>query len=85
MDEELSKLRVLDPNSSEFSVTRNYLDWLTAVPWGVRTEDNLDIAHAAATLDQRHFGMADVKERVLEFIAVAALKGPFLIVFLLFL
>lgn len=61
--------------SKHSSVTRNYLDWLTCIPWGKRTEDNLDIKHAQTVLDEQHYGMQDVKSRVLEFIAVANLKG----------
>jgi Lon-like ATP-dependent protease len=55
------------------SVTRNYLDWLTSIPWGKTTEDNFDLAHAQAILDEDHYGMKDVKDRVLEFVAVGAL------------
>lgn len=73
--EEMAKLRSLEPASSEFNVTRAYLDWLTALPWGRFLEEKLDVAAAAAVLDQDHFGLADVKERLLEFIAVARLRG----------
>ncbi|VDO65030.1 unnamed protein product [Heligmosomoides polygyrus] len=72
--EEEQKLQFLDPHSSEFSVTRNYLDWLTNIPWGVTSEENSDLQKARAALDQGHYGMKDVKERILEFIAVNILK-----------
>uniref|UniRef100_A0A914WW97 Lon protease homolog, mitochondrial n=1 Tax=Plectus sambesii TaxID=2011161 RepID=A0A914WW97_9BILA len=72
--EEQTKISFLDPHSSEFSVSRNYLDWLTSIPWGKRTEENFDIARAKEVLDQDHYGMNDVKERILEFIAVGKMK-----------
>lgn len=74
VNEEMNKLGFLDQNSSEFSVTRNYLDWLTSIPWGKSTTDNLDIANALEVLDEDHFGMKDAKDRVLEFIAVGKLR-----------
>lgn len=58
-----------------FSVTRNYLDWLTSLPWGVASEENLDIDRAVEILDADHYGMEDIKKRILEFIAVSTLKG----------
>ncbi|KAK6730437.1 hypothetical protein RB195_007109 [Necator americanus] len=72
--EEQQKLQFLDPHSSEFGVTRNYLDWLTNVPWGITSEENYDLQKAKAALDKGHYGMKDVKERILEFIAVNMLK-----------
>ncbi len=75
IDEELNKLSLLDNHSSEFSVTRNYLDWLTSMPWGVSSEENLDLKRATEVLDEDHYGMEDVKKRILEFIAVSQLKG----------
>lgn len=57
------------------SVTRNYLDWLTTLPWGVTSEENLDIERAVEILDEDHYGMEDIKKRILEFIAVSQLKG----------
>lgn len=74
-DEELDKLRVLERNSSEFNLTRNYLDWMTSLPWGVFSEDTFDLGHAREVLDADHYGMNDVKERILEFIAVSKLTG----------
>ncbi|CAG2113277.1 unnamed protein product [Medioppia subpectinata] len=75
IDEELNKLSFLDNHSSEFSVTRNYLDWLTSMPWGLTSEENLEISKASQILDDDHYGMEDVKKRILEFIAVSQLKG----------
>ncbi|XP_072458013.1 lon protease homolog, mitochondrial isoform X1 [Notamacropus eugenii] len=75
MDEELSKLGLLDNHSSEFNVTRNYLDWLTSIPWGKQSNENLDLARAREVLEEDHYGMEDVKKRILEFIAVSQLRG----------
>ncbi|KAF6095189.1 lon peptidase 1, mitochondrial [Phyllostomus discolor] len=75
VDEELSKLGLLDNHSSEFNVTRNYLDWLTSIPWGKYSDENLDLARAQAVLEEDHYGMEDVKKRILEFIAVSQLRG----------
>ncbi|XP_054286467.1 lon protease homolog, mitochondrial-like isoform X1 [Macrosteles quadrilineatus] len=75
LEEELLKLSMLESHSSEFNVTRNYLDWLTSLPWGIMSEENLDLTQAATTLDEDHYGMEDVKKRILEFIAVSQLKG----------
>ncbi|XP_047115243.1 lon protease homolog, mitochondrial-like [Schistocerca piceifrons] len=75
LNEELHKLSLLESHSSEFNVTRNYLDWLTCLPWGLTSEENLDIERAMEILDEDHYGMEDVKKRVLEFIAVSQLKG----------
>jgi ATP-dependent Lon protease len=75
VDEELEKLKLLEPSSPEFGVTRSYLDWLTVLPWGVFTEDSYDIAKAERILNRDHYGLEDVKERILEFLAVGRLKG----------
>ncbi|XP_022900819.2 lon protease homolog, mitochondrial isoform X1 [Onthophagus taurus] len=75
IEEELSKLSFLENHSSEFNVTRNYLDWLTSLPWGVQSEENLNLQRATEILDQDHYGMDDIKRRILEFIAVSQLKG----------
>ncbi|KAH6589679.1 hypothetical protein BASA61_005559 [Batrachochytrium salamandrivorans] len=74
-DEEINKLQHLEPAASEFNVTRNYLDWLTQIPWGRSSKENYDIKHAVAVLDEDHYGLKDVKERILEFIAVGKLRG----------
>ncbi|KAJ8602742.1 hypothetical protein MRB53_042369 [Persea americana] len=74
-DEELAKLQTLEPVSSEFSVSRNYLDWLTSIPWGQKSTENYDIQHAIKVLDEDHYGLKDIKDRILEFIAVGKLRG----------
>ena len=73
--EEIDKLRLLSPQSPEFAVARGYLDWLTSLPWGQYTEDKLDVVRARRTLDRDHYGLEDVKSRIVEFIGVARLKG----------
>ncbi|HVF11363.1 MAG TPA: endopeptidase La, partial [Abditibacteriaceae bacterium] len=81
-DRELQRLSRIPTASPEYSVTRNYLDWLIAVPWSKMSEDNLDIAHAAAVLNEDHYGLAEIKDRILEYLAVRRLKndskGPIL-------
>lgn len=74
-DEELRKLSVLETGSPEYGVTRNYLDWVSAVPWGVRSEDMLDLKQAREILNQDHAGLEDVKDRILEFLALGAYRG----------
>ncbi|KAF2180668.1 ATP-dependent protease La [Zopfia rhizophila CBS 207.26] len=74
-EEEMSKLAHLEPAASEFNVTRNYLDWLTQLPWGQRSAENFSIQHAREVLDEDHHGLKDVKDRILEFIAVGKLRG----------
>ena len=73
--DELKKLSVLETGSPEYGVTRNYLDWATSVPWGVHSEDNLDLKNARVVLNEHHEGLGDVKERILEFLAVGSFKG----------
>ncbi|MBY5991492.1 endopeptidase La [Ferrimonas balearica] len=75
LNEELQKLSVLETGSPEYAVTRNYLDWLTQVPWGVFSKDSIDLVKARKVLDKHHDGLADVKDRILEFLAVGAYKG----------
>lgn len=75
IDEEMGKLAILETGSPEYAVTRNYLDWATALPWGVYGKDKLDLKHARKVLDQHHAGLDDIKERILEFLAVGAWKG----------
>ncbi len=72
---ELRKLRRTPPMSPESTVGRNYLDWLLAVPWSERTDDILDIEHARRVLDEDHYGLEEVKDRILDYIAVLALVG----------
>jgi ATP-dependent Lon protease len=75
IDDELEKLSVLESGSPEYGVTRNYLDWATQVPWGLNSDDNLDLEHARQVLDRDHDGLEDVKSRILEFLAVGAFRG----------
>ncbi|KAF8485972.1 ATP-dependent protease La [Russula ochroleuca] len=74
-DEELAKLVHLEPAASEANVTRNYLDWLTQIPWGQHSPENYSITHAKKVLDEDHYGLKDVKDRILEFLAVGKLRG----------
>lgn len=73
--EEMEKLRLLESNSSEYHVTRNYLDYLTELPWGVYSADNTDIAKARQILNEQHYGLDDVKNSILEFISTMNKRG----------
>ena len=75
IDDELKKLDVLQPGSPEYGVTRNYLDWVTSVPWGVHSKDHLDLSRATEVLDAHHDGLEDVKDRIKEFLALGKLRG----------
>jgi ATP-dependent Lon protease len=79
---EVRKLRRMSPLSPEATVGRNYLDWMLTLPWSERTDDVLDVHHARRVLDEDHFGLEEVKERILDFIAVLGqvgrLEGPIL-------
>lgn len=75
VDEELEKLKLLGPSSAEFNVSRAYLDWLTVLPWGIHTEDSFNIKKAKKILNKDHYGLDDVKDRILEFISVGTAKG----------
>ena len=75
IDEELNKLSILETGSPEYAVTRNYLDWATALPWGIHGQDKLDRGRARKVLDKHHAGMDDIKRRITEFLAVGAFKG----------
>ena len=81
-DGELKKLRSMSPMSAESTVVRNYLDWLLSIPWGKAKPKKIDIAKAEAILDEDHYGLDKVKERILEYLAVQSrtnsLKGPIL-------
>ncbi|WP_355660011.1 endopeptidase La [Halomonas salifodinae] len=80
--QELGKLKMMAPNSAEATVVRSYLDWLISVPWKKRTRVKHDLARAAEVLDEDHYGLEEVKERILEYLAVQKrvkkLKGPVL-------
>ncbi len=71
---ELERLSHLPTAAAEYGVIRTYLDWLVCLPWSVSTTDNLDIAHARSVLEKDHYGLEDVKERILEFLAVRKLR-----------
>lgn len=71
---ELDRLSKLPTAAAEYSVIRTYLDWLTSLPWNIQTEDNLDIAHARKVLDEDHYDLDEVKERILEYLAVRKLR-----------
>lgn len=73
--EEMEKLKLLEQASAEFGVTRTYLDWLTILPWGVFTKDSYDVAKAERILNRDHYGLDDVKQRILEFLSVGMMKG----------
>ncbi len=79
---ELTRMSRLSPGSPEINVIYSYLDWIVTLPWGEFTEDDMDLKHARKVLDQDHFGLEKVKERIIEFLAVRKLKndmrGPIL-------
>ncbi|WP_163531067.1 endopeptidase La [Halobacillus ihumii] len=81
-EKELGRYEKVPQSSAESSVIRNYIEWLVALPWTEETEDNLDVTHAEKILDEDHYGLEKVKERVLEYLAVQQLtqsiKGPIL-------
>ena len=81
-DRELARLEKLPPASAEYGVIRTYLDWILSLPWGKTTPDNLDLERARAVLDEDHYDLEKVKERILEYLAVSKLKndlsGPIL-------
>jgi len=75
VSEELEKLGFLDTQSPEYGVTRNWLDWVSSLPWGNYSKDKLDLTIARKVLDKHHDALDDVKDRIVEFLAVGALKG----------
>ncbi|OEU69185.1 MAG: endopeptidase La [Desulfuromonadales bacterium C00003093] len=75
VDDEIEKLQLIEPSSPEYNVSRNYLDWLTVLPWGKFSKDTYDLKRARRVLNRDHYGLEDVKERILEFIAVGKMKG----------
>ncbi len=81
-DKELRKLKMMHPTSAEATVVRNYLDWILCLPWGETSTEELDLEKAEAVLEEDHHGLAKIKERILEHLAVEALtkenKGPIL-------
>jgi ATP-dependent Lon protease len=81
-DRELARLEKLPPAAAEYGVIRTYLDWILSLPWSETTEDNLDLEHAREVLDEDHYDLEKVKDRILEYLAVSKLKndlsGPIL-------
>ena len=71
---ELDRMRKMPPQAAEYSVIKTYLDWMVSLPWQGRTDDNLDIAHARQVLDEDHYGLDEIKDRILEYLAVRKLK-----------
>ena len=69
-ERELDRLAKMPTQAAEYSVIRTYLDWMVSLPWQKTTPDNLDIAHARRVLDEDHYGLPDIKERIIEFLAV---------------
>ena len=74
VDRELTRLERLQPAMAEYGVIRAYLEWIAALPWAKKTDDNLDLEHARAVLDEDHYDIEQVKNRILEFLAVRRLK-----------
>jgi Lon-like ATP-dependent protease len=74
-EDEVGKLSTLRPSAQEYNLTMNYLNWLTDIPWGKKSKENLDVLAAEKVLNEDHYGLKDVKERILEFIAVGKLRG----------
>jgi ATP-dependent Lon protease len=75
VEEEMDKMAILETGSPEYAVTRNYLDWVSLLPWGRHSADKLDLKRAKRVLDRDHYGLTDVKKRILEFLAVGIHKG----------
>jgi ATP-dependent Lon protease len=80
--QELERLQQMPPAAAEYGVTRHYLDWILALPWNKETEDKIDLSEAEKILNEQHFGLTKVKDRLLEFLAVIKrrkqIKGPIL-------
>ena len=71
---EVEKLTKTDSSAAEYMIGINYIEYLSSLPWNTQTEDNLDIQHAKEILDNEHYGLADIKERILEYLAVRTMK-----------
>src|SRR5207244_12266530 len=82
VEKELKKLKMMSPMSAEATVVRNYVDWILSLPWNEFTDDKLDIKEAERILEEDHYGLEKVKQRILEYLAVQTLvgqlKGPIL-------
>lgn len=81
-DKELGRLRKLNPVAPEAAVIRTHLDWIVSLPWSARSKDSIDVRRAATVLEAAHFGLQEVKERILDHVAVLSLvkemRGPIL-------
>lgn len=75
ISEELEKISALDSQSAEYAVSRGYLDWLTIIPWGIYSEEKHNLCDASKVLEDDHYGLSDIKKRILEFISVGKLAG----------
>jgi ATP-dependent Lon protease len=73
-EHELDRLRMIPPESAEHTVVRTYLEWLVSLPWAIATDDNLDLHHARQVLDEDHFDLEKIKDRILEYLAVRQLR-----------
>lgn len=74
-ERQLKKLERMHPDSAETSTIRNYLDWMVSLPWSISTKDNLDLGRAQRILDEDHYGLEKIKERIIEYLAVRKIKG----------
>src|SRR5437867_4966131 len=74
-ERQLKKLERMHPDSAETATIRNYLDWMVSIPWSVSTKDNLDLRRAQRILDEDHYGLEKIKERIVEYLAVRKIKG----------
>ena len=75
IDEEIEKLQSLEPQSPEYALSRNYVDWLTSLPWGIQTKEIPSLEEAKTILNEDHWGLEDVKKRIVEYISVLKLSG----------
>ncbi len=71
---EFDRLRRMNPGAPEYTVARTYIDWMISMPWGLSTEDNLDLKHVKEVLDEDHYGLEKIKDRIVEFLAVRKVK-----------
>ncbi|KAF2070115.1 hypothetical protein CYY_008567 [Polysphondylium violaceum] len=75
IEDEITKISTIEPSSVEFNMSRNYLEWLTSLPWGIFSQEFFDLTHSKQVLDCDHYGLNEIKQRILEFISVGHLKG----------
>jgi ATP-dependent Lon protease len=75
VEKQIRRLERSHPDSAETSIIRTYLDWMTGLPWGVKSQDNHDLSHARVILDEDHYDLEQIKERIIEYLAVRKLKG----------